>query len=60
MRAFRPSNVFYNFSTMHPKPNKLFSGSDKVKFQVMTISVMLTNDLLYKYRLGNIEKGDNA
>ena len=27
MRGFGPSNVFHYFSTMHPKPNELFSGS---------------------------------
>ena len=27
MRGFGPSNVFHYFSTVHPKPNDLFSGS---------------------------------
>ena len=28
MRGFRSSNVFHYFSTVHPKPNELFSGSE--------------------------------
>ena len=31
MRGFGPSNVFHYFSTMHPKPNELFSGSELEK-----------------------------
>ena len=39
MRGFGPSNVFHFFSTMHPKLNELFSGSDIWNYKNQSVPV---------------------
>ena len=63
MRGFGPSNVFHYFSTMHPKPNELFSGSaffqnlPLLKWQMLSFKITITRNILYVERIRLSSKG---